>query len=217
MLFAKKIGMSRFLDRNGKFVACTLFQPVIKKTSSAKKANRGGKKIAEMKLNVLENFMKNYEYYDVQGVSTGKGFAGAMKRHNFSGLRATHGVSASHRSHGSTGQCQDPGRVFKGKKMAGHMGCKNVTVQNLRYLSDFDGLLIFSGCVPGNEKSVVRISPAVKKYGKVSFDIPGNANNDSASEDVANGVVDAAADASSGDAVGSMKAESVHSDNSGAK
>ena len=81
---------------------------------------------------------------DVVGTSIGKGFAGAMKRHGFKGLRATHGVSVSHRSHGSTGQCQDPGRVFKGKKMAGHMGARRVTTQNLSiYKTDEDrGLLL---------------------------------------------------------------------------
>jgi large subunit ribosomal protein L3 len=72
------------------------------------------------------------QFVDVSGTSIGKGFAGAMKRHNFGGLRASHGVSISHRSHGSTGQCQDPGRVFKGKKMAGHMGAARVTTQNLQ-------------------------------------------------------------------------------------
>jgi large subunit ribosomal protein L3 len=72
------------------------------------------------------------QFVDVSGTSIGKGFAGAMKRHNFGGLRASHGVSISHRSHGSTGQCQDPGKVFKGKKMAGHMGNERVTTQNLR-------------------------------------------------------------------------------------
>jgi len=74
------------------------------------------------------------QYVDVSGRSIGKGFAGVMKRHNFGGLEATHGVSISHRSHGSTGQCQDPGKVFKGKKMAGHLGDKNVTIQNLQVI-----------------------------------------------------------------------------------
>ena len=84
------------------------------------------------------------------GTSIGKGFAGAMKRHNFGGLRASHGVSISHRSHGSTGQCQDPGRVFKGKKMAGHMGAARVTVQNLEVVkTDADrGLIMLKGAFP---------------------------------------------------------------------
>ncbi|MBT4019727.1 MAG: 50S ribosomal protein L3 [Alphaproteobacteria bacterium] len=101
---------------------------------------------------------------DVTGTSIGKGFAGAMKRHNFSGLRATHGVSISHRSHGSTGQCQDPGKVFKGKKMAGHMGAERVTVQNLTIVStDEDrGLVLVRGAVPGSKGGWVLIRDAVK-------------------------------------------------------
>ncbi len=105
------------------------------------------------------------QYVDVVGISIGKGFAGAMKRHNFGGLRATHGVSISHRSHGSTGQCQDPGRVFKGKKMAGHMGSRRVTVQNLRIAraDDENGLLLVRGAVPSHKGGWVLISDAVKK------------------------------------------------------
>ena len=102
---------------------------------------------------------------DVTAISKGKGFAGVMKRYNFSGLRASHGVSVSHRSHGSTGQCQDPGRVFKGKKMAGQMGNKRVTVQNLT-ICGFDeelGLIIVKGAVPGSKNSIVLIKDAVKK------------------------------------------------------
>ena len=105
------------------------------------------------------------QYVDVVGQSIGKGFAGAMKRHNFGGLRASHGVSISHRAHGSTGQCQDPGRVFKGKKMAGHMGDARVTVQNLSVVSaDPDrGILLVRGAVPGSEGGWVLVSDAVKK------------------------------------------------------
>ncbi len=102
---------------------------------------------------------------DVVATSKGKGFAGAMKRHNFGGLRASHGVSISHRSHGSTGQCQDPGRVFKGKKMAGHMGDARTTVQNLEVVearSD-EGLILVRGGVPGSKEGWVLISDAVKK------------------------------------------------------
>ena len=101
---------------------------------------------------------------DVAGTSIGKGFAGAMKRHNFGGLRASHGVSISHRSHGSTGQCQDPGRVFKGKKMAGHMGDARVTVQNLEIVkTDADrGLLMIRGAVPGPKGGWVTVRDAVK-------------------------------------------------------
>jgi large subunit ribosomal protein L3 len=102
---------------------------------------------------------------DVSGTSIGKGFAGAMKRHNFGGLRASHGVSVSHRSHGSTGQCQDPGKVFKGKKMAGHMGSARITTQNLEVVrTDADrGLIMVKGAVPGSKGGWVTIKDAVKK------------------------------------------------------
>ncbi|WP_299628068.1 50S ribosomal protein L3 [uncultured Tateyamaria sp.] len=102
---------------------------------------------------------------DVSGTSIGKGFAGAMKRHNFGGLRASHGVSISHRSHGSTGQCQDPGKVFKGKKMAGHMGAARVTTQNLEVVkTDADrGLIMIKGAVPGSKGGWVTVKDAVKK------------------------------------------------------
>jgi len=105
------------------------------------------------------------QYVDVSGTSIGKGFAGAMKRHNFGGLRASHGVSISHRSHGSTGQCQEPGRVFKGKKMAGHMGAARVTTQNLQVIkTDADrGLIMIKGAVPGAKGGWVTIKDAVKK------------------------------------------------------
>jgi large subunit ribosomal protein L3 len=105
------------------------------------------------------------QFVDVAGTSIGKGFQGAMKRHNFSGLRATHGVSISHRSHGSTGQCQDPGKVFKGKKMAGHMGAARVTTQNLQVVkTDIDrGLIMIKGAVPGSKGGWVPVKDAVKK------------------------------------------------------
>ena len=105
------------------------------------------------------------QFVDVTGTSIGKGFAGAMKRHNFGGLRATHGVSISHRSYGSTGQCQDPGKVFKGKKMAGHMGAARVTTQNLQVVrTDSDrGLIMVKGAVPGSKGGWVTIKDAVKK------------------------------------------------------
>ncbi|HCS71139.1 MAG TPA: 50S ribosomal protein L3 [Rhodospirillaceae bacterium] len=102
---------------------------------------------------------------DVVGTSVGKGFAGAMKRHGFGGLRASHGVSISHRSHGSTGHCQDPGRVFKGKKMAGQLGNKRCTVQNLPIVATDEarGLILVRGAVPGSKGGFVLISDAVKK------------------------------------------------------
>jgi large subunit ribosomal protein L3 len=105
------------------------------------------------------------QFVDVAGTSIGKGFAGAMKRHNFGGLRASHGVSISHRSHGSVGQCQDPGKIFKGKKMAGHMGAVRVTTQNLQVVrTDPDrGLIMVKGAVPGSKGGWVTIKDAVKK------------------------------------------------------
>ncbi|PWG18556.1 50S ribosomal protein L3 [Salibaculum griseiflavum] len=133
------------------------------------------RKVAEFRvdpenlINVGEEIIASHyfegQFVDVSGTSIGKGFAGAMKRHNFGGLRATHGVSISHRSHGSTGQCQDPGKVFKGKKMAGHMGAAKVTTQNLQVVrTDADrGLIMVKGAVPGSKGSWVTIKDAVKK------------------------------------------------------
>jgi large subunit ribosomal protein L3 len=110
-----------------------------------------------------DHFLPNQKV-DVAGITIGKGFAGAMKRWNFGGLRATHGVSVSHRSHGSTGQRQDPGKVFKGKKMAGHLGAERVTTQNLVIVrTDVErGLLFVRGAVPGAEGSWVEVRDAVK-------------------------------------------------------
>ena len=101
---------------------------------------------------------------DVVGTTQGKGFAGAMKRHNFGGLRASHGVSISHRSHGSTGQCQEPGKVFKGKKMAGHMGAVRNTTQNIEVVAvdDEEGVVLLQGAVPGPRGGWVLISDAIK-------------------------------------------------------
>ena len=111
------------------------------------------------------NHFKVEQFVDASSISIGKGFAGVMKRHNFGGLRASHGVSISHRSHGSTGQNQDPGRVFKGKKMAGRMGNKKVTKQNLKVI-DVDSennLLMVKGSVPGKKNSIVYLKDSVKK------------------------------------------------------
>jgi large subunit ribosomal protein L3 len=133
------------------------------------------KKIAEFRidaknaLNVGDELCASHfvvgQYVDVAGTSIGKGFAGAMKRHNFGGMRASHGVSISHRAHGSTGQCQDPGKVFKGKKMAGQMGNERVTVQNLEIVAiDLeDNLILVKGAVPGSKSGWVFVKDAVKK------------------------------------------------------
>jgi len=111
-----------------------------------------------------EHFLAG-QFVDVTGTTIGKGFAGVMKRWNFGGLRATHGVSVSHRSHGSTGNRQDPGRVFKGKKMAGHLGDERVTTQNIKVVStDAErGLIMVKGAVPGPEGSFVLVRDAVKR------------------------------------------------------
>ena len=112
----------------------------------------------------VNHFTAN-QFVDVTGVSIGKGFAGAMKRHHFGGLRATHGVSVTHRSHGSTGQRQDPGKVFKNKKMAGHMGARRVTKLNLSIhsIDSERGLLFIKGSVPGAKKGLLYIRDAIKK------------------------------------------------------
>ena len=112
----------------------------------------------------IDHFKVN-QFIDVSSISVGKGFAGVMKRHNFGGLRASHGVSISHRSHGSTGQNQDPGRVFKGKKMAGRMGNKKVTKQNLEIIEidNVNNLLIVKGSIPGKKNSTIFLKDSIKR------------------------------------------------------
>lgn len=129
------------------------------------------------------------QFVDIAGTSIGKGFAGVMKRHNFGGLRASHGVSISHRSHGSTGQCQDPGKVFRGKKMAGHLGAVRVTTQNLQVVrTDSDrGLIMVKGSVPGSKGGWVTIKDAVKKP------VPENAVRPAGLKSAAKPVAEAAA------------------------
>ena len=134
----------------------------------------------EFRIKDLENFkegnelgleiFKDIKFVDVKSKTIGKGFAGAMKRHNFSGLRATHGVSISHRSHGSTGQRQDPGKVFKGKKMAGHMGDKVRTIQNLEIIkSDLENnLLYLKGSIPGSKNTQVLVKKSIKNVRRLS-------------------------------------------------
>ena len=160
----------------------------VKRTSKAQRGHfakakvEPKKKLAEFRVapeNVLDigaelgaNHFVPGQYVDVTGTSKGKGFAGAMKRHNFGGMRATHGVSISHRAHGSTGQCQEPGKVFKGKKMAGHMGDETVTTQNLEVVAvDTDeNLVLVKGAVPGANKGWVLINDAIKM--KMPEDLP---------------------------------------------
>ena len=135
---------------------------------------------------ITANHYVEGQYVDVSGVSIGKGFAGAMKRHNFKGLRASHGVSISHRSHGSTGQCQDPGRVFKGKKMAGHMGAKKITTQNLEVVSadEETGLILVKGAVPGARGGWVTINDAIKKPFEEKSPFPAAIKTDKETPDV---------------------------------
>ena len=118
----------------------------------------------------LEIF-KDVKFVDIRSKTIGKGFAGGMKRHNFSGLRATHGVSVSHRSHGSTGQRQDPGKVFKGKKMAGHMGDKIRTMQNIEIIkSDLENDLLFiKGSIPGAKNTEILVKTSVKNINKLTI------------------------------------------------
>ena len=147
----------------------------------AKKNTEPKKLLKEFKVNSTENYKEGNEFgleifndikfVDVKSKTIGKGFAGAMKRHNFGGLRASHGVSISHRSHGSTGQRQDPGKVFKGKKMAGHMGDKIRTMQNIEIIkSDKDNnLLYLKGSIPGAKNAEVVIKKAVKNIRKLTM------------------------------------------------
>ena len=147
----------------------------------AKKNTEPKKLLKEFKVNSTENYKEGNEFgleifndikfVDVKSKTIGKGFAGAMKRHNFGGLRASHGVSISHRSHGSTGQRQDPGKVFKGKKMAGHMGDKIRTIQNIEIIkSDKDNnLLYLKGSIPGAKNAEVVIKKAVKNLRKLTI------------------------------------------------
>ena len=144
----------------------------------AKKNTEAKKKLKEFRVSNLENYkegnefgleiFKDVKFVDTRSKTIGKGFAGAMKRHNFGGLRATHGVSISHRSHGSTGQRQDPGKVFKGKKMAGHMGDKLRTMQNIEIIkTDLENeLLYLKGSIPGSKNSEVLVRGSVKNIRK---------------------------------------------------
>ena len=144
----------------------------------AKKNTEAKNKLKEFRVSNIENYkegnefgleiFKDIKFVDTKSKTIGKGFAGAMKRHNFGGLRATHGVSISHRSHGSTGQRQDPGKVFKGKKMAGHMGDKLRTMQNIEIIkTDLENeLLYLKGSIPGSKNTEVMVKKSVKNINK---------------------------------------------------
>ena len=146
-----------------------------------KKNTEPKKKLKEFRVDSLDNYkegnelglevFKDVKFVDIKSTTIGKGFAGVMKRHNFSGLRASHGVSVSHRSHGSTGQRQDPGKVFKGKKMAGHMGDKLRTMQNIEIIkTDAENNLIYlKGSIPGSRNTDVLIKKAVKNIRKLTI------------------------------------------------
>ena len=147
----------------------------------AKKNTEPKKTLKEFRVKNTENYkegnefgleiFKEVKFVDIRSKTIGKGFAGVMKRHNFSGLRATHGVSVSHRSHGSTGQRQDPGKVFKGKKMAGHMGDKLRTMQNIEIVkSDLENnLLYLKGSIPGSKNTEVLVKKAAKNIKKLTI------------------------------------------------
>ena len=146
-----------------------------------KKNTEAKRKLKEFRVEKTENYKEGNEFgleifnetkfVDIKSKTIGKGFAGVMKRHNFSGLRATHGVSVSHRSHGSTGQRQDPGKVFKGKKMAGHMGDKIRTMQNIEIIkSDIENdLLYLKGSIPGSKNTEVLVKKAIKNIQKLTI------------------------------------------------
>ena len=205
-IVAKKIGMSRIFQTDGKNIPVTLLKVDHCKVIDHKKIEKDGylalkisygfskknrinkptigyfKKNKNQATNLTKEFkvseagligvgehisvshFVNGQYVDISGFTIGKGFAGGMKRHNFAGNRATHGVSISHRSHGSTGQCQDPGKVFKGKKMAGRLGNVKKTMQNLQIIQTHhaDGLIIVKGSVPGPKGVYVSIRDSVK-------------------------------------------------------
>ena len=147
----------------------------------AKKNTEPKKKLKEFRVEKLEDYkegnelgleiFKDVKFVDIRSTTIGKGFAGAMKRHNFAGLRASHGVSVSHRAHGSTGQNQDPGKVFKGKKMAGHMGSKMRTKQNIEIIkTDLENdIMYLKGSIPGSKNTEVLVKQSVKNIRKLTM------------------------------------------------
>ena len=147
----------------------------------SKKNTEPKKILKEFRVSKLDNYkegnelgleiFKDAKFVDVRSKTIGKGFAGAMKRHNFAGLRASHGVSISHRAHGSTGQNQDPGKVFKGKKMAGHMGSKMRTKQNIEIIkTDLENdIMYLKGSIPGSKNTEVLVKQSVKNIRKLTM------------------------------------------------
>jgi len=147
----------------------------------SKKNTEPKKVLKEFRVSKLDNYkegnelgleiFKDAKFVDVRSKTIGKGFAGAMKRHNFAGLRASHGVSISHRAHGSTGQNQDPGKVFKGKKMAGHMGSKMRTKQNIEIIkTDLENdIMYLKGSIPGSKNTEVLVKQSVKNIRKLTM------------------------------------------------
>src|SRR6266851_641216 len=194
-LLAQKLGMTRVFAAEGNHIPVTALQLGVgaAKTNNVTKPQRGHfakakvepkARLAEFRVSedaLLEvgaeitaaHFLPG-QYVDVVGVSIGKGFAGAMKRHNFGGLRATHGVSVSHRSHGSTGQRQSPGKTFKNKKMAGHLGAARVTTQSLEVIAaDAErGVLLIKGSVPGSPGGFVLVKDASKRKAPEGLPFP---------------------------------------------
>ena len=187
-----QVTAQRTMDKDG-YVALQLGAGA-KKAKNTSKAERGhfAKALVEPKREVTEfrvtedmlidvgaTFTADHfvpgQKVDIQGTTIGKGFQGAIKRWNFGGMRATHGVSVSHRAHGSTGQRQDPGKVFKGKKMAGHLGVETVTTQNLLVwrVDTERGLIMIKGAVPGSEGSYVKVRDALKSRVETGAPVPG--------------------------------------------
>jgi large subunit ribosomal protein L3 len=183
-IIAKKLGMSRVFTDAGDHVPVTVLQVESCQVVAHRTQEKNG--YTALQLGVGKAKVKNVskaerdhftvgQYVDVTGVTIGKGFAGPMKRWNFRGLRATHGVSISHRSHGSTGGRQDPGKTWKNKKMAGHMGTDRVTTQNLRVVrTDPErGLILVEGAVPGHAGGWIAVRDAVKKPLPKDAPLPG--------------------------------------------
>src|SRR5215470_17531788 len=174
-VIAQKVGMTRIFTDAGEHIPVTVLRLDNCQVVGQRTEEKNGYTAVQLGAEITADHFVEGQYVDVSGTTIGKGFAGVIKRHNFGGLRASHGVSISHRSHGSTGQRQDPGKVFKGKKMAGHMGDVNVTTQNLRVVKTDPerGLIMIKGAVPGAKGGWVLLSDAVKRTLPESAPKPG--------------------------------------------